>query len=205
MQKLVDGAWKRIPGENGDNQLTHQDANILWDLRAEDLRWARCAPPEAAEYVVVRMNFPVLNLPAEGVDIIGTFDNWAGTPMEKLDNGWFHVELEATASQFFKFRSAGSWNQEILLYNGQTDTMGQIGDGQLVFGQLWEDSSYQGVECKWIELDWSDPDLCEWTVPEEQGIEEIVLTEKAHKVIVDGVLYIVRDNKLFNVQGVQVR
>ena len=38
-----------------------------------------------------------------------------------------------------------------------------------------------------------------------QGIENIIMTEKAQKVIVDGVVYIVRDNKLFNLQGVQVR
>ena len=38
-----------------------------------------------------------------------------------------------------------------------------------------------------------------------QGIENIVLTEKAQKVVVDGVIYIVRDNKMFTVQGTQVR
>ena len=39
----------------------------------------------------------------------------------------------------------------------------------------------------------------------EQGIENVKLTEDAKKVVVDGVLYIVRDNKMFNVQGTQVR
>ena len=38
-----------------------------------------------------------------------------------------------------------------------------------------------------------------------QAIENIILTEKVDKVIVDGVLYIVRDGKLFNIQGAQVR
>ena len=38
-----------------------------------------------------------------------------------------------------------------------------------------------------------------------QGIENVVLTEKAQKVVVDGVLYIVRDSKMFNLQGAQVR
>lgn len=38
-----------------------------------------------------------------------------------------------------------------------------------------------------------------------QGIENITLTEDAQKVIVDGVVYIVRDGKMFNVQGAQVR
>ena len=38
-----------------------------------------------------------------------------------------------------------------------------------------------------------------------EGIENVVLTEKAQKVVVDGVIYIIRDNKLFNLQGTQVR
>ena len=38
-----------------------------------------------------------------------------------------------------------------------------------------------------------------------QGIWNVVLTEQAQKVVVDGVIYIVRDCKMFNVQGAQVR
>ena len=39
----------------------------------------------------------------------------------------------------------------------------------------------------------------------DQGVENIVLGEQVQKVVVDGVVYIVRDNKLFNLQGAQVR
>ena len=39
----------------------------------------------------------------------------------------------------------------------------------------------------------------------KQAIEHIVLTEKVNKVIMNGVLYIVRDGKLYNLQGAQVR
>lgn len=38
-----------------------------------------------------------------------------------------------------------------------------------------------------------------------EGIENIKLTEKAHKIVVDGMIYIVRDGKMFNLQGAQVR
>ena len=38
-----------------------------------------------------------------------------------------------------------------------------------------------------------------------EGIEHIVLTEKAKKVVVDGMLYIVRDGKLFNLTGAEVK
>lgn len=201
MQKLVDEMWARIPGEEGDNQLTHENAEIVWDLRAEDLRWARCAPPEDPEYVVMRVNLPA-NAP-EAVEIIGTFDDWAGTAMEKLDNGWYFVELEAKPSQFFKFRGAGSWDHEIEAYR-LDDEWTTIGDNELVFSKLWVDDTYKGTPCKSIELDMSDPEGYRWSGAEE-GIENVVLTEKAHKVVVDGVIYIVRDNKLFNLQGAQVR
>ena len=40
---------------------------------------------------------------------------------------------------------------------------------------------------------------------EAQGIENVELTKNAKKVVVDGVLYIVRDNKMFDVHGTQVR
>ena len=39
----------------------------------------------------------------------------------------------------------------------------------------------------------------------EEGVENVVLTEKAKKVMIDGVMYIVRDNKMFDVRGTQVR
>ena len=38
-----------------------------------------------------------------------------------------------------------------------------------------------------------------------EGIENVELTGEASKVLIDGVIYIVRDNKLFDLQGAQVR
>jgi len=38
-----------------------------------------------------------------------------------------------------------------------------------------------------------------------EGVENVVLTEKAQKVMVDGVMYIVLDNKMYDVRGTQVR
>ena len=114
---------------------------------------------------------------------------------------FFEATFEAKASQFFKFRSAGSWDQELELYNEAEDAWAKIADNQLVFSQLWE-----GEEgARTLSLDFSDPAKARWTEAPVQGIENITLTEKAQKVVVDGVLYIVRDNKMFNVQGTQVR
>ncbi len=199
LQKNVEGQWVRYPGEEGDNTLTHEEANIVYDLRAEDLRWARC-DDSPLEHVVMWVNLPAENCP-EAVEIIGGFDAWQGTALEKLETGWFFAEIEAKQGMFFKFRGAGSWDHELELYNAENDVWSTIADGQLTFGQLWQDDTYKGTPCKSIELDLSEG---RWSGFEE-GIENVVLTEKAQKVVVDGVLYIIRDNKMFNVQGTQVR
>ena len=113
------------------------------------------------EYTVMRVNFPKENAP-EAVEIIGNFDGWQGTAMELLDNGWYLVELEAKASQFFKFRSAGSWDQELEVYDAENDEWRKIKENELVFGQLWQDDTYKGTPCKIIELDLSNPDMYRW-------------------------------------------
>ena len=51
----------------------------------------------------------------------------------------------------------------------------------------------------------SNPQLYFISASEAQGIENIELTEQAQKVMVDGIMYIVRDGKMFNAQGIQVR
>ena len=204
MQKLVDEQWVRIPGEDGDNQLTHEDSVIIWDLRVDSLRWARCAPAEDSVLVELSVKFPALNCP-QAIEVSGTFNDWAGTAMAfNASTDYFTAEFNAKPSQFFKFHGAGSWDQEIEVNRDETDTWSKIADGELVFSKLWEDGTCSGEPCKKITLDFSDPDKYRWTGG-EQGIENVVLTEKAHKVMVDGVMYIIRDNKMFNVQGTQVR
>ena len=42
-------------------------------------------------------------------------------------------------------------------------------------------------------------------IPQPTGFEQIEMTEKARKVLINGGIYIIRDNKLFNLQGAQVR
>ena len=38
-----------------------------------------------------------------------------------------------------------------------------------------------------------------------EGIEDVVLTEKAKKVVVDGNVFVIRDNKMYNITGTRVR
>lgn len=198
LQKLVDDVWARIPGENGENLLTHENPEIVFDLRDADLRWGRC-DGAVAEEVVVNLKAPA-GAP-ESIEIIGSFDGWTGQAME-LVNGVWTATVSAKPAMVFKFREAGNWDNQIVEYDEDNDVSGTFGDNDyrsLVFEELWE-----GEEgARTINLDFSDPDKYSWSAT--TGIENIVLTKEAQKVVVDGVLYIVRDNKLFNVQGTQVR
>jgi len=71
------------------------------------------------------------------------------------------------------------------------------GDRVLVVGKLtnnfYNDKNNAQIYQGQVSLEW------------KQAIENIVLTEQVNKVIVDGVMYIVRDGKMFDVRGTQVR
>ena len=159
------------------------------------------------ENVLVSAKLPA-GAPAAGVEIIGTFDAWAGTALTNVDGVW-GAAIQASENEYFKFREAGSWNNEILLYDEAVegdDKWRTIKDEELTFGKLWADGTGDQAGSKVINLDYSNANNYKWKVPgEATGIENVVLTEKAQKVVVNGVLYIVRDNKMFNVQGTQVR
>lgn len=198
---VEDDTWK-----NFDNFELGATEVIVYEFANNDLyRFAKCdASP--LEYVVLGVKLPAENCP-EAVEVIGGFDEWQGTALAfNASTGYFTAEFAAKPSQFFKFRSAGAWpdegGTEIEVYRDD-DNWTTIQDNELVFSQLWQDGTCSGEPCKTITLDFSGENY-RWLV-KEQGIENVTLTEKAHKVMVDGVMYIIRDNKMFNVQGTQVR
>ena len=200
-----DDAWKAF--NDGQNLTLGEETTLVYDLGdPEKYSWDNCEKPSAPEYVVIGVNVPA-NAPAAGVEIIGTFDSWAGTAMELLNTGWWFAEIEAAATDQFKFREAGTWDNEIVYVQKISEDGQAVGLDNIKFKDVWKEDSWKGTPCKSIELDLSDPNVyvwkTDWVAP--SGVEDIVLTESAQKVMVEGVLYIVRDNKLFNVQGTQIR
>ena len=157
----VDLANYYDPSKDGDNHLTNEEANTVYDLRVDTEHQARY-DDSPLEYVVLAVNLPVANCP-ETIEVTGDFDGWVGTTMELLDSDWWFVELEAKENMYFKFRGAGSWDQELELYDAENDEWKKIADGQLTFGQLWDEGYWKGALCKWIELDFSDPNMYRWT------------------------------------------
>ena len=80
------------------------------------------------------------------------------------------------------------------------------GDYVVVTGNIthyYGESEKDGVKTEYHTYEVKNGTVYHEEAPE--GIENVVLTEKAQKVMVDGVMYIVRDNKMFDVRGAQVR
>ena len=188
-----DDEWKKF-----DNYELGAEEKIVLDYSDNGkYRFALCSNEEAVD-VFVSLAAPA-GAPAAGIEIIG-FAGWGDDDAVLLtynaEKDLYLGAIKATSDAEFKFREAGTWDNEI--------------------EELQEDGTWKGlpnmkVGKNWVEmegekfliLDFSDPAQYRWKVTE--GIENVVLTEKAQKVVVDGVIYIVRDNKLFNLQGAQVR
>ena len=105
------------------------------------------------------------------------------------------------AQTFYMSDDATATYGDFTAYNCNVAAPGVVpGDYVAVVGKIQKYVGNSGTPT--IEITGGEVEIL--SAPAE-GIEEVVLTEKVQKVMVDGVLYIVRDNKMYNVQGVQVR
>ena len=177
MQKLVNGSWVRMPGEKGDNLVLGEKTNILFDLRADDLRWARC-DGIVAEQVTVYIAVPE-GAPA-AIEMMGSFDKWTdGVEMTEYTTGRWKATVSAKATDVFKFREAGDWENQIEYYDANEDAwliFGMYYD--LVFGDYW----YEEGGAHAIFLDFSNPEKYRWQIPTE---EPIIPEDTIERVVVN--------------------
>ena len=199
LQENIDGDWSRINGGNNiilGEQIVHE-----FDLRkTEELRWARCAEIISHNYKITA-KLPVCEGAPASVQIRGGWaeGTWSnGVVMTPADAaGEYFVEIEAAEGTEFKFcqdaEGDAGWANQIQVYNEEIDDWNEAGNEKLGKEEnvviKYNDGKHKWVECA--------------EAPE--GIENVTLSENAQKVIVDGNLYIVRDGKMFNAQGAQVR
>lgn len=186
------------------------DTIIVLDYSdTQNYRYKQCG---AVVYDITLNAILPANAP-EIVELMGDFRGgvWNGTGviMTKLEDGTYTAQIKGDGDNQFKFRSGvGSdddkWKNQIWKFDDQTEEWKECGN--FVFGnEEWEvDEDELTAIC---EVDLSDYDAFRWAadVPSTTGIENVVLTEKARKVVVDGQIYIIRDNKLFNIHGAQLR
>jgi hypothetical protein len=184
--------WKAFNG--GANLVLGEETNIEFDLGDPALySWNNCEKPIDIEEKEFDYAITVANAPTCGeavLAIVGGFEacGWTVANAVAVENG--AASLHAKNTDEFKFldKSTGDWSNEVQGFAQTTFYAADLADG-----------TEDGV----IAIDLADAYFA--ACAPEQGIENVVLTEKAQKVVVDGVLYIVRDNKMYNAQGTQVR
>ena len=187
-----DDAWGAFNG--GANLVLGEETEIMYDLGDPELySWNNCEKPIEIEEKEFDYAITVANAPVCGeavLAIVGGYEacGWTVANAVAVVDG--AAALHAKNTDEFKFldKSVGDWSNEVQGFAQTTFYAADLADGE-------EDGKIA------IDLAGTYFAAC----AEEKGIENIVLTEKAQKVVVDGVIYIVRDNKMFNLQGAQVR
>lgn len=111
-------------------------------------------------------------------------------------NGSYDAQKKTMS--FYMHDDATQTKGDFEAYQVKLDEAAQIGDKVTVTGNI---TRYDGKDFTTIEISKGSGKIVE----KAQGIEDVVLTEKAQKVMVDGVVYIVRDGKMYNALGTQVR
>ena len=96
----------------------------------------------------------------DSIEIIGSFDNWMGTLMTyDAQTGYWTATITATPSDVFKFRQAGNWGNEILVYNSAYDEWTTLPN--LVISQYLYDNI--------VYLDFDNAELYRWTKQDDES------------------------------------
>ena len=190
-------AWNKFNG--GNNLVLGEETNLVFDLGdPAKYSWTNCEKPEEYEEKEFDYTINVANAPVCGeavLAIVGGYAacNWTVANAVAVENG--AAALHAKNTDEFKFLD----KSKVLDEDPENDWSNEVkGFAQTTFHKA---DIADGTEDGVIAIDLAEAQFAACA----QGIENITLTEKAQKVVVDGVLYIVRDNKMFNVQGTQVR
>lgn len=177
---------------NFQNYELGSEETIVLDYSDNNLyRFAKCNGEEPIEEKEFDYTITVTNAPVCGeavLAVVGGFEACGWDVAKAVEVVAGSASLHAKNTDEFKFvdKSTGDFSNEVKGFAQTTFHKADLADG-----------TEDGV----IAIDLAEAQFAACA----QGIENITLTEKAQKVVVDGVLYIVRDNKMFNVQGTQVR
>ena len=190
-------AWNAYNG--GNNFVLGEETNLVFDLGdPAKYSWTNCEKPEVYEEKEFDYTINVANAPVCGeavLAIVGGYAacNWTVANAVAVENG--AAALHAKNTDEFKFLD----KSKVLDEDPENDWSNEVkGFAQTTFHKA---DIADGTEDGVIAIDLAEAQFAACA----QDIENITLTEKAQKVVVDGVLYIVRDNKMYNAQGTQVR
>lgn len=147
-EEYTSAAWSL----SGDGNLQVQGNGVIY---ANIGGWQKSECAETPE-IKVTLKAPACGCPEE-VEIIGSFDGWAGTAMTKVAEGVYEATIKIGKGEKYKFRGAGSWDNQL-------QELGEDEEGQAV----WNDFADLVVEKDGdIVCDYSDPAKYRWTACEE--------------------------------------
>jgi hypothetical protein len=154
------------------------------------------------ERVIVGFLFPENGMPANGISMLGSFIDGTVELSYVEETGWYiHTNIMAADEDKFYLRATDDVDNFLFAYvDGAWDM------AEFTFDEVWEEDTWKGDSVKSIELDLSDNGKYAWQKAIPEGLDE-VLSDKAAgtKVMLNGKLYIIRDDKMYNVLGTEVK
>ena len=173
--------------------------------------------PVERELAKLGINFPTENRPADNnIEMAGSFEEGTMLMEKIIETGWFvsYQFVNAAAEDNFKFRD--KTNNDMVLCKfipANGDAEGKWVQAIFKFGNCWQDDSWKGTPCKFIELDLGDGAQYAWMEgmpepdPEDptEGVVNTVAAVKAVKVIRNGQLFVIKNGKTYNALGVEVK
>ena len=190
-----------------------QDTTIVYDFSDNDkYRFAQC---EKEENVIVWLRVPT-GAPGYYNGAIEMVVYSAGEPAamplqyNQEDNLW-SIELQAKESDYFSVREANSEDNYILDYvhyyysDGSDEYLWETWG--TTFQDYWENGTGDFAGYKTAMIDLTNPASFKWAVPAiGTGIEDIQGDDvQCTKVLRDGQIYILRGDKIYTLQGQEVK
>ena len=171
------------------NSILGEEEEIVldWDDYS-NYRFGYCTE-ETARKVVVAIKLPTENMPEDGAEIIGTFNNWLMdasdvpahlTPYEEMP-GVYYAIIDAKSTDYFKIRQIDFSANEILRYDDMLGAWVAINNGEFTCGQLWINAAVINPEFdgyKGIYLDMSEASEYKWKLLAPICKYQMVLRDK---------------------------
>ena len=154
------------------------------------------------ERVVVGFLFPENGMPANGISMLGSFiDGTVELSYVEETGGYMHDHIMAVDEDKFYLRATDDVDNFLFAYvDGAWDM------AEFTFDEEWEQDTWKGDPVKMIDLDLSDNSKYAWQKAIPEGLDEVQGDKaESRKVMIDGMLYIVRDGKMYNVLGTEIR
>lgn len=177
------------------------DTTLVFDFSKLDLyRYALCGGDSNKHSITITATMPA-GVPAEGIEVVGDFGtSWDnGVALTNTTGSVYTATIEATGLDNIKFKQIGSWDVQLqCLKNGEFTNMDNI-----LIENVWKINGDNYT----ITLDFGDATQYRWTST-TTGLGDNVYDNDqidVRKVVIDGVIYIQKGDKLYDTFGVQVK